>query len=98
MLPRAVIIAVIIKRRRMIRKKHREHWVHPMFCDRLFQGKFYTLDLKLLDYPKKFFSFYRMSISSFNEVVRLIGPSIAKEDTSLRRAIPVEERLSVTLR
>ncbi|XP_065167386.1 LOW QUALITY PROTEIN: uncharacterized protein [Atheta coriaria] len=53
---------------------------------------------KLLDYPKKFFAFYRMTITSFNELVKLIGPTIAKEDTNLRLSIPVEERLSVTIR
>nr|XP_026484868.1 uncharacterized protein LOC113392584 [Vanessa tameamea] len=38
-----------------------------------------------------------MSITGFNELVKLIGPGIAKEDTNLRLSIPVEERLSVTI-
>lgn len=96
-LSRNIIIA-LIQRRRKIKKRVREYWVHPIYSDRLLNGKFYTMHSKLLDYPKKFFAFYRMSITSFNELVKLIGPTIAKEDTNLRLSIPVEERLSVTIR
>jgi hypothetical protein len=39
-----------------------------------------------------------MSITSFNELVELIGTTIAKEDTNLRLSIFVEKRLSVTIR
>nr|XP_034194211.1 uncharacterized protein LOC117610681 [Osmia lignaria] len=94
---RNVIIA-FIQRRRRIKKRNREYWVHPIHSDRLLRGKFYTMHSKLLDYPKKFFAFYRMSITSFNELVKLIGPAIVKEDTHLRLSIPVEERLSITIR
>ena len=51
--------------------------------DRLVSGKFYTKHSKLLDYPTKFFAFYRKSITSFNELVKLIGRAITKEDTNL---------------
>ena len=39
-----------------------------------------------------------MSITSFNELVKLIEPAIVKEDTHLRLSIPVEERLSNSIR
>jgi len=38
-----------------------------------------------------------MIIKSFNELVKLIGPAIAKENIQLRLSIPVEERLSVKI-
>lgn len=98
MLSRNVIIALIQRRRRIMKKRNREFWVHPIYTDRLLQGKFYTMHSKLLNFPKIFFDFYRMSINSFNELVKLIGPAIVKEDTHLRLSIPVEERLSVTIR
>lgn len=99
MLPKNIIIALyLIQRRKRIKKRKREYWVHPIYSNRLLQGKFYTIHSKLLDFPEKFFSFYRMSITSFNELVKLIGPSISKQDTHLRLAIPAEERLSVTIR
>lgn len=93
-----MVIIALIQRRRKLKKINREYWVHPIHSDRLLQGKFYTMHSKLLDYPKKFFAFYRMSATSFNELVKLIGPAIAKRDTNLRLAIPVEEKLSVTVR
>jgi hypothetical protein len=39
-----------------------------------------------------------MSNSSFTELLNMVGPQIIKQDTVMRRAIPVEERLEVTLR
>ncbi|CAI6372771.1 unnamed protein product [Macrosiphum euphorbiae] len=100
MLSRNVIIALIQRRRIMkgMKKRNREYWVHPICSNRLLQGKFHTLHSKLLNFPEKFFGYYRMSITSFNELVKLIGPAIAKENTQLRLSIPVEERLSVTIR
>ncbi|XP_065155512.1 uncharacterized protein [Atheta coriaria] len=76
-LSRNIIIIALIQRRRKIKRRVREFWVHPIHSDRLLNGKFYTMHSKLLDFPKNFFTFYRMTITSF---------------------IPVEERLSVTIR
>ncbi|KAJ8935151.1 hypothetical protein NQ314_012969 [Rhamnusium bicolor] len=77
---------------------NKRFWVHPINSERLLYGKFHTLHFKLKQYPDKFFAFYRMSVSSFEELLSLVGPSIKKEDTQLRCAISEEERLSVTLR
>lgn len=63
-----------------MKKRKREYWVHPIYSNRLLQGKFYTIHSKLLDFPEKNYSFYRMSITSFNELVKLIGPSISRQE------------------
>jgi hypothetical protein len=39
-----------------------------------------------------------MIINSFDELLKLVGPSIIYEDTNWRTAIAPEERLSVTIR
>jgi hypothetical protein len=45
-----------------------------------------------------FRTFCRMSYSDFDALINLVGPRINKKDTSFRKAIPVAERLAVTLR
>jgi hypothetical protein len=46
--------------------------------------------------PKDFCNYFRMSNSSFNDLLNMVGPQII--NTVMRPAIPVEEKLAVTLR
>ncbi|XP_044766239.1 protein ANTAGONIST OF LIKE HETEROCHROMATIN PROTEIN 1-like [Coccinella septempunctata] len=45
-----------------------------------------------------FIKFFRMKSTDFYILLRMIGPKIAKQNTSFREAIPASERLAVTLR
>ena len=45
-----------------------------------------------------FRNFTRMTASDFELLQQLIGPSIKKQDTNMREAIPISTRLAVTLR
>jgi len=45
-----------------------------------------------------FRNFTRMTASDFELQLQLIGPSIRKQDTNIREAIPISTRLAVTLR
>jgi len=45
-----------------------------------------------------FRNFTRMKPSDFELLLQLIGPSIKKQDTNMREAIPIGMRLAVTLR
>ena len=42
--------------------------------------------------------FTRMSASSLEDILRLVGPIIAKTDTNMREAICAKKRMAVTLR
>jgi len=46
----------------------------------------------------KFENFCRMSSSDFEYILNKIGPDITKLDTNMRKAIPAQERLAITLR
>lgn len=46
----------------------------------------------------EFENFVRMTKTQFENLIILIGPKILKQDTRMRRAIIVEERLLLTLR
>ncbi|CAI6374003.1 unnamed protein product [Macrosiphum euphorbiae] len=93
----AAVCALELKRRKTIKKK-KKYWVHPITSQRLLKGQFYKLHNELRSYPVKFFNFYRMSVKSFDDLLNLIRPSITYQDSKWRKAIPPEERLSVTLR
>lgn len=54
-------------------------------------------ELKIQD-PMCFKTYLRMSPSTFEELLTLVGPDIQKQDTQLREAIPANERLALTLR
>lgn len=52
-----------------------------------------------LDVEKIHFkTFCRMSASDFEYLINLVGPKISKADSTFRKAIPVTERLALTLR
>lgn len=46
----------------------------------------------------KFENFCRMSAEDFQIILNKIAPEIRKSDTNMRKAIPVQERLAITLR
>lgn len=46
----------------------------------------------------QFKNFCRMSSEDFEFLLNEIGPKIAKQDTNMRKAIPIQVRLAVTLR
>nr|CAD7589545.1 unnamed protein product [Timema genevievae] len=81
------------KRRKPSRRKV---WVHPLLQNRE-TGAFSQLYPQLLSHEDKFFNYFRMSRSSFEELHALIQHRIHKEDTIMRQAIPTQERLAITL-
>lgn len=48
--------------------------------------------------PKLYRNFVRMCSNDFNYLTKLITPFVQKKDTPMRKAIPVGERLALTLR
>lgn len=73
-------------------------WVHEINKHRLSEGEFHTLFSKLKNHPVKFFEYCRISEPTFYIILEAIRSEIEKEDTNFRKAIPIEERLFLTLR
>lgn len=80
------------------RRKRRSYWVHPTLSSRLTSGHFHVNFCNHRKYPDKFFEYYRMSVTSFDELLGFISGYIMKHDTVMRRSIEPAERLVLTLR
>lgn len=79
-------------------RSEREFWIHPFNLVREPSNRFFTFYGDIRKYPDKFFEYYRMSISSFDELLENLRPHITKKITKFRRPICAEERLTVTIR
>ncbi|XP_069583661.1 uncharacterized protein [Ranitomeya imitator] len=85
-------------RERLRRRRRRRFWRHPFIELRERRGAYYTLYGELNANPEKFQEYTRMSQVSFRDLLARFQGTIRRQDTKLRRAIPPEERLLVTLR
>ena len=74
-------------------------WVHPLVSSRPSEGAFTLVFEGLRRDPDKFFNFFRMTVSAFDELLcTYLGEKLLKMDTNMRKAISPPEKLAVTLR
>ncbi|CAH1980922.1 unnamed protein product [Acanthoscelides obtectus] len=96
---RKQLIALLLFRRRMKRRgNNRLIWVHPINKMRQKVGTFYTLFEQLRNDDTKFFNYFRMSITSFDELHERLKDSIQRKNTKMRNCIQPIEMLAITLR
>ncbi|CAF4890830.1 unnamed protein product [Pieris macdunnoughi] len=79
------------------RQRRRRIQVHPYNATRLLRGAFSTSFADLREHSDKFFKHFRLSITTFDELLCKIEHNLKR--SSLRRA-PIEpvEKLAITLR
>lgn len=93
-----VIHSLLKKKTESKNRKRRRFWETPVLQSRkIYSGTQLLADFTLQD-TGHFKNFCRMSSEDFEVLINLIGHKIVKKDTNYRNAIPVKERLSVTLR
>lgn len=84
----------------IIRKRRQRRWsVHPINYARILRGAYYTLHEELRTDNEKFFNYYRMSITSFDELCEKLKSTLIK-NVKLAEGFAFEagEMLSLTLR
>lgn len=79
-------------------KKEWQFWVHPYNKKRELSKRFLNFYQNIRLLPDKFFTYYRMSVSSFDELLTKMRPYITKQETRFRSPISPEERLTLTIR
>lgn len=99
----AAAFVVIAKSKQKFKK--RRFWVRPSLQSRSSHNLLDELilddrDILNLEYRCNggFRNFLRMSCTEFEHLLNLIGPKIAKKNTTFRNAISIKERLGLTLR
>ena len=92
------IIALYLLYRRRKRRRNRVHWVHPIIQKREEFGAFYTLFGELREDANKFFNYFRMSVSSFDEMHRRLLKSLQRRNSKMRNCIQPVEMLAVAVR
>ncbi|XP_050354264.1 uncharacterized protein LOC126778588 [Nymphalis io] len=93
-----LLLLLLRHRRRQRKRKTRSVWVEEILMYREQEGDFYTLYPRLRRSEKNFFNYFRMSIASFDELTSILKLSISRQDTVMRKSIPAEQRLAMTLR
>lgn len=101
----AIIIVNVLKVREF---RRRRFWVRPSLqakkkysaTDLMNDLILDDVDVLNLEYRSGagFKNFFRMSTTSFETLLNMIGPKISKSDTRMRKCIPAHERLAFTLR
>jgi len=91
------VLAYLVHKK-YVRTYDRRYWVHPFTDSRLLRGEFYTTFSDVRENPEKFFTYFRMSVRSFNELATKVSPKLISQDTCMRLSIPPLEMIAVTLR
>ena len=90
---------LILRRRRKRRVINRSTWAQSWISNREEQGAFQNLVKELRENDKKMYKrYFRMNEETFQLLLGKIKALISKEDTKMRKSIPPEERLRITLR
>lgn len=96
-----VLIAVGESVKKSIKKKKQKKtrkWAKQWFLDReKYTHEILLNELRICE-PNDFRNFLRMNGELFDELLALVTPQIKKKNTIMRDAIPVSQRLSITLR
>ncbi|KAJ8896057.1 hypothetical protein PR048_001398 [Dryococelus australis] len=76
----------------------RQYWVHTLISQRLLKGQLTKIYHDMRSYRRKFFNYFRISSTSFDELLRGVGSKITCQPTNMRTPVSPEERFAVTLR
>jgi len=90
-------LLVLLYRRRKYPKRGRQYWIRPVLAVKYLEGSFYTLFEKLKSHDSKYFSYFRLSASTFEFLVMRLSDRIKDQDTAVRGCVRPKEMLAVTI-
>lgn len=93
----AIVILYLLKKKNQ--KVRKSCWIKPWIQRRKIYGACSSLTVELeIEDAQQFRNFVRMSAVQVQFLINLVGPKIEKQNTKMRQAISVYERVMVTLR
>ena len=95
----SVISSLVLIRKRRRQGKNRTIWIKQWIRNREQYGTFncFISELRVGDMPS-FGNFMRMNSETFDELLNMVAPLVAKKATSYRKAVRCAEKLAFTLR
>ena len=81
---------------RRVEKRKKRVWVMSWLLRKEIQGENIMMEMCLED-ETYLYCYHRMKKEVFEYLLNLVEPPITKQDTKLRKSIPHEQQLSVTL-
>ena len=96
---RLLLLLLLLRRFKRSKKQQRRMWVRKILKSRCTKGEYHALiaEMRLGDH-ESFYRYFHMTPQRFSHLLGLVGPSIRRQDTYFRQAIPPGERLAITLR
>jgi hypothetical protein len=94
---RNAIIALFLYRRRK-RRRNRLRWVHAIIQEREKFDALCTLFDELRDEENNFFNYFRMSVSSLDELRRPLKENLERRNIKMRNYTQPVEMLAVAIR
>ena len=91
------LLLYLLYRRHRARIK-RKYWVHDIFRRRSQLGEYHQLLRELSSHEDKFFKYFRMSESQFQQILGLVKEDIEKEQTFCWMLLGAQERQAISLR
>ena len=95
---RIISTYILYKRHQKKKNKKKKLWIHPILENRKEKGAFANLVKELQDDDTKFFNYYRMSKSSYKELLGRLENVLQRSDTKFREALTPNEQLTITIR
>lgn len=84
--------------RKRQKQRIRRYWEHPIVRMRCNYGSFQNLMSQLRRDEIKFFNYFRMSESTFDDLLSRLRIDLTQQDTNMRRCISAEEKLVICIR
>lgn len=82
----------------LAKKRRKRIWVHEINQKRHEHGEYHRLCQELKSHEDRFYTYFKMSQTCFEELHSVIQEKISRLDTNWRRAISSRERLAICLR
>lgn len=79
-------------------RRRKRLWLNPIVQRRSTVGAFTTLMQQLRNDPQKFFNYFRMTIPTFDNLLKKVEKDLTKRDTNMRKSIKPEEKLAICIR
>ena len=93
------LLTSIVQEKHELNQRDKKIWQHEWISKSSQYGAYHGLVCEIRDTdPATYRNFIRMDDGSFTILLQGVAPSIQRQDTALRKAIPPEERLALTVR